>query len=67
MFTKVKLTCDHCGGTDLYFDTQSVWDFEKQDYILYNVLEYTYCGNCCTDRSVNEILIYVLPPTLRIL
>lgn len=43
--------CNHCGSTEVLADAWASWDIEKQEWVLHNVFDATYCETC--DGEVN--------------
>ena len=57
--TRFKWTCDTCGSEDLVSDAVAVWDKEKQEWVMQDVCEFTYCGECeeecrCSEEEIED-------------
>lgn len=51
---KLQMTCAHCGGVNVVRDAWASWDIDKQDWVLENIFDYTYCTDCENETSINE-------------
>ena len=52
---RIKMVCSHCGSDNVRNDAWACWDVEKQDWVLEDVLQDTYCGECDGESSLNEV------------
>ena len=41
-----KPVCRECGSDDITFDSISVWDEYRQNFVTNTVLDTTFCDNC---------------------
>jgi hypothetical protein len=51
---KVKMVCSNCGSDEVVKDAWAEWDTEKQEWILQNVFDDTFCNSCEESHSLNE-------------
>lgn len=43
---KEDKVCERCGSDNIRLDAWTVWDIEKQEWVLDNVFGDAYCINC---------------------
>lgn len=52
---KRKMICKECGSENVMIDSWAVWDFAKQEWALYDVLDDAWCGQCEEECSIKEV------------
>lgn len=50
----VKMVCAYCGSENVLKDAWAEWDTEKQDWVLNNVFDHSFCEDCDSETSLNE-------------
>lgn len=51
---KIVCVCATCGSKRITSDASAVWDVEKQDWILSDVCQGTFCEDCEDECRVEE-------------
>ena len=51
---KIKLTCKHCGSTDVRRGARAKWDVEAQKWVLASLLDDTDCAECGAESRLIE-------------
>jgi hypothetical protein len=46
MSAKHQMVCKTCGSADVVCDAWASWDVEKQDWVLNNTFDDTFCNKC---------------------
>lgn len=54
---KIRPVCEHCGSSNVCHDAWAVWDNDKQEWVLGNVFDYTFCQECESETHLKEIQI----------
>jgi hypothetical protein len=52
---KYLYVCSYCGTDNVTSDATAEWDFEKQDWVLNDVNDYSYCGECGDEAALDDI------------
>lgn len=52
---KIKMVCSECGSDMVMVDAWAYWNFDKQEWELYNTFDYSYCETCEGDCHIKEI------------
>ncbi len=53
---KVKVVCDDCGGDDcILMDAFAEWDVEKQDWVLQNTFDNSWCRDCDCETNFTYV------------
>lgn len=60
--TNEKPVCSACGSEDVTKDAWAEWDIEKQDWVLQNVYDDTFCQTCEESQKVNWLPVKPAPP-----
>jgi hypothetical protein len=55
MVKQRKKVCERCGSDDLMFDAFARWSPEKNQFILDQVFESVFCGNCNCETADIDI------------
>lgn len=50
---KIKPVCTECGSDDVLRDAFADWDNEKQDWVLQNTFDFSFCNNCENECDLN--------------
>ena len=53
----VKYVCEFCGSDDVLVDAWGCWDIGKQEWVLAETFQETYCLRCDGDCDINEVKI----------
>ena len=51
---RVNYVCNRCGSSDVCRDAWAGWDTENQEWVLDNVFDYAYCGQCESETTLVE-------------
>lgn len=52
---QVRKVCGECGSERVVIDAWAVWDVDKQDWVLDDILDNEYCRDCeCETRIEAE-------------
>lgn len=51
---QIVYICSKCGGKNIVSDASAVWSVEKQDWVLSDVCDGTYCEDCQDECRIDE-------------
>jgi hypothetical protein len=53
----IRKMCSGCGSTNVQWDATASWDEDKQEFVLDDVCDNTWCTNCEGECRVEETLV----------
>ena len=52
----VKYTCSECGSDNVYINSDSIWNAQKQEWESADFgNETSHCAECCEQIELNEV------------
>ena len=51
----MQIVCRYCGSHAVLRDAWASWDFEKQQWVLADLLDHAHCCDCDNETSLEEV------------